>query len=70
MIAAGDYDRYLRGYADAVRNFGHAVVIGFGHEMSIDGYYYRRSDSFATVFGRTISQVRLFCGKALLLGEI
>jgi Glycosyl hydrolase family 26 len=33
-IAAGDYDIYLRTYADSVRNFGHPVVIGFGHEMN------------------------------------
>jgi mannan endo-1,4-beta-mannosidase len=37
-IAAGDYDIYLRIYADSVRNFGHAVVIGFGHEMNGDWY--------------------------------
>src|SRR6266516_1753517 len=33
-IAAGSYDGYLRSYADSVRNVGHAVVIGFGHEMN------------------------------------
>ena len=33
-IADGAYDEYLRSYADSVRNFGHAVVIGFGHEMN------------------------------------
>jgi len=37
-IAAGDYDAYLRTYADAVRDFGHAVVIGFGHEMNATWY--------------------------------
>jgi hypothetical protein len=37
-IAAGDYDIYLRTYADSVRNFGHPVVIGFGHEMNADWY--------------------------------
>jgi mannan endo-1,4-beta-mannosidase len=37
-IAAGAYDVYLRGYAGSVRDFGHAVVIGFGHEMN--GYWY------------------------------
>ena len=31
---AGIYDVYLRTYADSVRDFGHAVVIGFGHEMN------------------------------------
>ena len=33
-IAAGDYDSYLRSYADSVRDFRHGVVIGFGHEMN------------------------------------
>jgi Glycosyl hydrolase family 26 len=37
-IAAGAYDVYLRGYADSVRDFGHAVVIGFGHEMNGNWY--------------------------------
>ena len=37
-IAAGAYDGYLRQYADSVRNFGHAVVIGFGHEMNARWY--------------------------------
>jgi hypothetical protein len=133
-IAAGDYDGYLRSYADSVRDFGHAVVIGFGHEMNapwyswgyrhvpaptfvaawrhivtlfhaqgadnvtwlwtinqdsynsgpitswwpgakyvtwvgIDGYYYRASDTFASVFGRTIDQVRAFTDKPVLLSE-
>ena len=133
-IAAGDYDDYLRSYADSVRDFGHAVIIGFGHEMNapwyswgyghvpaptfvtawrhivtlfrgqgadnvtwlwtiqadvpgtgpvawwwpgagyvtwvgIDGYYYRSSDSFASVFGQTIDQVRALTGKPVLLSE-
>lgn len=133
-IAAGDYDSYLRLYADSVRDYGHAVVIGFGHEMNgfwyswgyghtspltfvaawrhivtlfraqgadnvtwlwtvnqdrpgtgpvaawwpgeryvtwvgIDGYYVRQSDTFATVFGRTIDQVRAFTRKPILLSE-
>jgi mannan endo-1,4-beta-mannosidase len=133
-IAAGDYDDYLRSYADSVRNFGHPVVIGFGHEMNatwyswgyghvpprtfvaawrhvvtifrqqgadnvtwlwtiqadtrgtgpiaewwpgpsyvtwvgIDGYYFRPADTFATVFGPTIAQVRTLTGKPVLLSE-
>jgi mannan endo-1,4-beta-mannosidase len=133
-IAHGTYDEYLRSYAGRVRAFGHAVVIGFGHEMNapwyswgyghtppatfvaawrhivtlfrgqgaenvtwlwtiqadepgtgpiaswwpgtqyvtwvgIDGYYYRHSDTFATVFGKTITQVRSFTGKPVLLSE-
>ncbi len=133
-VAAGTYDDYLRSYADSVRNFRHAVVIGFGHEMNapwyswgyghvspstfvaawrhlvmlfhdqgadnvtwlwtlqtdgptigpaaswwpgaqyvtwvgIDGYYYRPSDTFASVFGKTINQVRAFTSKPILLSE-
>jgi mannan endo-1,4-beta-mannosidase len=37
-IAAGDYDGYLRQYADSVADFGHPVVIGFGHEMNATVY--------------------------------
>jgi mannan endo-1,4-beta-mannosidase len=37
-VAAGDYDTYLRSYADSVRDYGHAVVIGFGHEMNGNWY--------------------------------
>ena len=37
-IAAGDYDGYLRQYADSVADFGHPVVIGFGHEMNATWY--------------------------------
>jgi Glycosyl hydrolase family 26 len=37
-IARGTYDGYLRSYADSVRDFGHAVVIGFGHEMNAPWY--------------------------------
>jgi Glycosyl hydrolase family 26 len=33
-IAGGAYDDYLRSYAESVRDYGHAVVIGFGHEMN------------------------------------
>jgi mannan endo-1,4-beta-mannosidase len=134
QIAAGVYDGYLRSYADSVRDFGHPVIIGFGHEMNaswyswgygqvppatfvaawrhvvtlfrgqgagnvtwlwtlqadtpgtgpvrswwpganyvtwvgIDGYYYRRSDTFARVFGRTIAHVREFTAKPVLLSE-
>jgi Glycosyl hydrolase family 26 len=133
-IATGAYDGYLRSYADSVRDFGHPVVIGFGHEMNadwytwgyrhvpaptfvaawrhvvtlfrrqgasnvtwlwtlqadttatgplrswwpgaryvtwvgIDGYYYRPSDTFARVFGKTIAQVRGFTRKPVLLSE-
>jgi hypothetical protein len=133
-VAGGGYDQYLRAFADSVREFGHPVVIGFGHEMNanwyswgykhvpaptfvaawrhivslfrnqgadnvtwlwtinqdlsttgplaswwpgaryvtwvgIDGYYYRPSSTFTTVFGETIAQVRTFTRKPVLLSE-
>ena len=37
-IAAGTYDAYLRTYADAVRSYGHRVILGFGHEMNASWY--------------------------------
>jgi mannan endo-1,4-beta-mannosidase len=133
-VVNGTYDDYLRVYADSVRDFRHAVVIGFGHEMNapwyswgnghvppstfiaawrhivtlfrsegaenvtwlwtvqadepgtgpvaswwpgaryvtwigLDGYYYRSSDTFASVFGTTITQVRAFTNDPVLLSE-
>jgi mannan endo-1,4-beta-mannosidase len=134
-IASGTYDTYLRSYADSVRDYGHAVVIGFGHEMNgdwyswgyrhtspadfvaawrhivtvfrqegaynvtwlwtvnqqrpkgtepvhawwpgtnyvtwigIDGYYVRRSDTFQSVFGQTMTQIHAFTHKPILLSE-
>jgi Glycosyl hydrolase family 26 len=37
-IAEGAYDGYLKLYADSVKDFGHQVVIGFGHEMNATWY--------------------------------
>jgi mannan endo-1,4-beta-mannosidase len=37
--------------------------------VGIDGYYYRPSDTFASVFGRTIGQVRKFTARPVLLSE-
>ncbi len=37
-IAAGKYDKYLVSYADQVKSFGRAVIIGFGHEPN-GGWY-------------------------------
>ncbi len=133
-IAAGDYDDYLRTYADSVRDFGHPVVIGFGHDMNtrayswgyrhtppatfvaawrhlvnvfrqegadnvtwlwtieadgpgigpaapwwpgsqyvtwvgIDGFYYRPSDTFPTLFGPTLAQVQRLTSEPILLSE-
>ena len=134
-IAAGGFDTYLRAFARSVRDFGHPVVIGFGHEMNaywyswgyrhlppstfvaawrhivtlfrdqgvsnvtwlwtlqadesgtgpiaswwpgaqyvtwvgIDGYYYHSSETFFSIFGQTIAQVRMFTGLPILLSEV
>jgi mannan endo-1,4-beta-mannosidase len=37
-IAAGAYDDYLTSYAESVKDYGHQVVIGFGHEMNANWY--------------------------------
>ena len=37
--------------------------------IGIDGYYYRQSDTFASVFGKTITQLRTFTAKPVLLSE-
>ena len=37
-IVAGEYDSYLESFADEVADFGHQVVVGFGHEP--DGKWY------------------------------
>jgi serine/threonine protein kinase len=130
-IIAGDYNAYLRDYATSVRNFGSAVVVGFGHDMNdpghswahshvrpatfiaawrhivdlfrgqgadnvswlwtvppgragtrltawwpgaryvtwvgVDGSYSRPSDTFATVFGQAIHQMRRFTTRPILL---
>ena len=36
-IASGRYDAYLFSYAEAVRAYGHPVILSFGHEMN--GYW-------------------------------
>jgi mannan endo-1,4-beta-mannosidase len=37
-IAAGQYDGYLSEYAEAVRAYGHPVIMSFGHEMNGNWY--------------------------------
>jgi hypothetical protein len=37
--------------------------------VGIDGYYYRPPDSFGSVFGKTIAEVRVLTGKPVLLSE-
>ncbi|HEY1641282.1 MAG TPA: glycosyl hydrolase [Streptosporangiaceae bacterium] len=37
--------------------------------VGIDGYYYRHSDTFVSVFGKTINEVRAFTRRPVLLSE-
>jgi hypothetical protein len=37
--------------------------------VGIDGYYYRPSQTFFSIFGQTIAQVRVLTGKPILLSE-
>jgi mannan endo-1,4-beta-mannosidase len=49
-IAAGQYDDYLRSYADAVHSFGHKVILGFGHEVNGNWYSWGYKHTPAAVF--------------------
>jgi Glycosyl hydrolase family 26 len=61
-IAAGKYDIYLRTYADSVRDFRHAVVIGFGHEMNAPwyswGYGHVRPSTFVAAWRHIVTLFR------------
>jgi mannan endo-1,4-beta-mannosidase len=37
--------------------------------VGVDGYYYRPSDTFASVIGTTVNQIRRFTGDPILLSE-
>ena len=137
-ITSGRWDRYLRAYADAVKAYGHPVILSFGHEMNgtwyswgsghetpaafvaawrhvvtvfrragaanvtwlwavtavsgsslsapwigqwwpgaqwaglvgVDGYYYRASDTFTSVFGPTLSEVQTFTNAPTIISEV
>jgi hypothetical protein len=49
-IAEGAYDTYLKIYAEAVADFGHPVVIGFGHEMNASWYSWGYHNVLASTF--------------------
>jgi hypothetical protein len=38
--------------------------------VGIDGYYYQPSETFFSIFGQTIAQVRMFTGLPILLSEV
>jgi len=49
-IASGSYDGYLSAYAEAVRAYGHSVVIGFAPEANADWWSYGYGHSPARAF--------------------
>jgi hypothetical protein len=61
-VATGHYDRYLRSFADSVRDFGQPVVIGFGHEMNADwyswGYHHVPASTFVAAWRHLVSLFR------------
>jgi mannan endo-1,4-beta-mannosidase len=49
-IASGKQDAYLSAYAEAVRAYGHPVILSFGHEMNGDWYSWGYKKTSPTVF--------------------
>jgi mannan endo-1,4-beta-mannosidase len=49
-IASGQYDGYLSSYAEAVRAYGRAVIVSFGHEMNGRWYSWSYSHSSPAAF--------------------
>ncbi len=61
-IAAGSYDDYLQTYADAVADYGHPVVIGFGPEMNAPwytwGYHHVPAATFVAAWRHIVNVFR------------
>ena len=49
-IASGRWDGYLMSYAQAVRAYGHPVIVSFGHEMNGTWYSWSNGHSSPTAF--------------------
>ena len=49
-IASGQYDKYLRSYAAAVKAFNRQIVLSFGHEMNGHWYSWGYGKTSAAVF--------------------
>jgi mannan endo-1,4-beta-mannosidase len=49
-IASGQYDGYLKTYAEAIRAFHHPVIFSFGHEMNGGWYSWGYRHTSAAVF--------------------
>ena len=61
-ITDGHYDSYLRAYAQAVRNYGHPVIVSFGHEMNGSwyswGYTHTSPATFVAAWRHIVSLFR------------
>jgi Glycosyl hydrolase family 26 len=49
-ISSGQYDRYLSSYAEALRTYGHPVILSFGHEMNGSWYSWGFKHTAPAVF--------------------
>ena len=49
-IASGQYDTYLRAYAESVRAYGHPILVSFGHEMNGSWYTWGYKHTSPRVF--------------------
>jgi mannan endo-1,4-beta-mannosidase len=49
-IASAKQDAYLSAYAEAVREYGHPVILSFGHEMNGDWYPWGYKNTSPAVF--------------------
>ena len=52
-IASGQYDGYLTTFAEAVRSYGHPVILSFGHEMNGNWYSWGYKHTSPAVFVAT-----------------
>jgi hypothetical protein len=61
-IAAGQYDGYLSAYAEAIRGYGHPVILSFGHEMNGNwepwGYQHATPASFIAAWRHIVNVFR------------
>jgi mannan endo-1,4-beta-mannosidase len=61
-IASGQYDAYLRTFADEVRSYRHPVILSFGHEMNGKwyswGYTHTPPATFVAAWRHIVQQFR------------
>jgi hypothetical protein len=66
-IASGHYDGYLSMYAEAVRAYGHPVIVSFGHEMNGNwsdwGYRHTSPAAFVAAWQHIVNLFRVLGAK-------